>query len=216
LVVAQNGNRNIVRIGEDGSSTVLADTYEGKPLNGPHDLMYRSDGVLYFSDPRASLPERINISKSSRPSSGVYSLYKGRLQLLTKDLAMPLGLALSRTGKYLFVIDGEANTVMRFDANADGSVSNTKLFFNLADLPWKQPSRGIAVDEQGNVYVAGPGGISIISPEGKRLGTILLQNQPRELAWGDLNGKALYLTTSDAVYQLRIGIPGVRSAGSKP
>lgn len=216
LIVAQEGDHSIVRLGRDGSTTVVVDSYEGKPLNGPHGLVYRSDGTLYFTDPRTGLPKWFNPPQPSLPYSGVYSLNKGKLQLLSKDLPYPFGIALSPDEKYLYVVEHLKKAVMRYDANADGTVSNGKMFFDLSGLPGNEHPCGMVVDQKGDIYVAGPGGITVISLEGKRLGTILTPHKPRDLAWGDADDKTLYLTTPDGLYRLRSGVAGVRPAGTQP
>jgi gluconolactonase len=216
LVVAQEGAHSVVRLGKDGSTSVVVDSYDGKPLNGPHGLVYRSDGTLYFTDPRSGLPKWFNPPQPSLPYSGVYSLNKGKLQLLSKNLPYPFGIALSPDEKYLYVVEHLRKRVMRYEANADGTVADGKIFFDLASLPGKEHPCGLAVDQQGNLYVAGPGGVSIISPDGKRLGTILTPDKPREPAWGDADNKSLYLSTPDGLYRVRSGIAGVKAAGTQP
>ncbi|MGA2263652.1 MAG: SMP-30/gluconolactonase/LRE family protein, partial [Acidobacteriota bacterium] len=199
-----------------------AESYEKKPLNGPHGLVYRSDGTLYFTDPRSGMPKWFNPPQPDLPYSGVYSLYKGKLQLVSKDLTMPFGIALSPDEKYLYVIDHARKIVMRYEANADGTLSNGKVFFDMTSLPGREHPCGIAVDQQGNLYIAGPGGVPVISSEGKHLGTIFTfsraliaydrdaPNKPRDFAWGDPDYKSLYMSTADGLYRMRLGIPGVR------
>jgi gluconolactonase len=216
LIVAQEGDHSIVRLGTDGSTSVVVNSYDGEPLNGPHGLVYRSDGTLYFTDPRTGLPKWFNPPPPSLACSGVYFFSMGRLQLLSNDLLYPFGIALSPDERYLYVVEHLKKKIMRYQANADGTVADGKIFFDLADLPGREHPCGLAVDEQGNLYVAGPGGVSVISPDGKGLGTILTPDKPRDLAGGDADNKSLYLSTPDGQYRLRSGIAGVKAPGTQP
>jgi gluconolactonase len=213
LTIAQEGNRRVIRLGKDGSVTVLAESYQNKPLNGPHGLVYRSDGTLYFTDPRSGMPKWFNGQPPDLPYSGVYSIYKGKLQLVSKDPKTPFGIALSPDEKHLYVVDHSRWIVMRYEANADGTLSNGKVFFDMTSLRGGGYACGIAVDQQGNVFVTGRGGVQVISSEGKLLGTINAPNKPRDLAW---DGNTLYLSSPDALYFMWMGFPGVRPVGKQP
>jgi gluconolactonase len=126
LVVDQHGDRRVVRLEKDGSETVLADHYEGKRLNSPNDLVYRSDGTLFFTDPPFGLPKFSEDKRKELPFSGVYSLHKGKLQLVTKDLAGPNGIAFSPDEKYLYVTnwDEKRKVIMRYEVQVDGTLRN--------------------------------------------------------------------------------------------
>jgi gluconolactonase len=189
---------------------VLADRYEGKRLNSPNDLVYRSDGTLFFTDPPFGLPKFYDDARKELPFSGVFALYNGRLKLVTKDLKGPNGIAFSPDEKYLYVgnWDPEKKVVMRYEVATDGNVSNGKVFFDMTAAPGDDAIDGIKVDRQGNLYVSGPGGLWIISPEGKHLGTIIPPKHPHNMAWGD-DGRTLYMTARDGLYRMPLLVPGI-------
>ena len=214
LTINEHGNRRIVRVEKDGKLTVLADRFEGKRLNSPNDLVYRSDGTLFFSDPPFGLPKVYDDPAKELPYSGVFALYKGQLKLVTSDLKGPNGIALSPDEKYLYVgnWDPEKKIVMRYEVNPDATLSNGKVFFDMTSAPARDAIDGIKVDQQGNLYVSGPGGLWVLSPAGKHLGTIKAPKHPHNLAWGGEDGKTLYLTAQSALYRMALNIPGIRPA----
>jgi gluconolactonase len=215
LTINEHGNRRVTRLEQDGSVTVLAERYKGKRLNSPNDLVYRSDGTLYFTDPPFGLPKFFADPRKELPYSGVFSLHKGKLQLLSKDLSGPNGIAFSPDEKYLYVgnWDEKKKVVMRYEAHADGTLSNGKVFFDMTGAPGEEALDGIKVDQQGNLYVSGPGGLWVISPAGQHLGTIIAPKHIHNMAWGDADGKTLYLCARSGLYRIRLGIPGVRPVG---
>ena len=212
LTINEHGNHRVVRLEKDGAVTVLADNYEGKRLNSPNDLVYRSDGTLFFTDPPFGLPKFFDDQRKELPYSGIFSIYKGRLQLVSTDLTGPNGIALSPDERYLYVAnwDDKRKVVMRYDVAATGTASNGRVFFDMTEAPGEDALDGIKVDQNGNLYVSGPGGLWILSPEGKHLGTIVPPMHPHNIAWGDADGKTLYMTAQSALYRMRLNIPGVR------
>lgn len=214
LTINEHGNHRVTRLEKDGRLTVLADNYQGKRLNSPNDLVYRSDGTLYFTDPPFGLPKFSNDPRKELPFNGVYSIYKGKLQLLTTELSGPNGIAFSPDEKYLYVgnWDEKSVVVMRYEAKADGTLANGQVFFDMTGSPDKEKNAidGIKVDREGNLYVSGPGGLWVISPAGKHLGTIIAPRHIHNMAWGDDDGKTLYLCARSALYRIRLNIPGVR------
>jgi gluconolactonase len=212
LTINEHGNHRVTRIEKDGTETVLADSYQGKRLNSPNDLVYRSDGTLYFTDPPFGLPRFFDDPRKELPFSGVYSIHKGKLQLISEDLTGPNGIAFSPDEKYLYVGNWDENkkVVMRYEANPDGTLSNGKVFFDMTGAPGEDALDGIKVDREGNLYVSGPGGLWVISPEGKHLGTIIAPKHIHNMAWGDEDGKTLYLCARGTLYRMKLNIPGVR------
>jgi gluconolactonase len=212
LTINQHGNRRVTRLEKDGRLTVLADRYEGKRLNSPNDLVYKSDGSLYFTDPPFGLPKFYDDPRKELAYSGVFRLAGGTLQLVSKDLIGPNGLAFSPDEKYLYVDnwDVKKKVVMRYDVNADGTLSNGRIFFDMTGAPGEEALDGLKVDQGGNLYVSGPGGVWIISAEGKHLGTIKAPKLPANFAWGDEDGKTLYMTARTGLYRMRLNIPGIR------
>lgn len=228
IVINQHGNRRIVRLEKDGTETVLVDRFEGKRLNSPNDLVYRSDGTLFFTDPNFGLPKFGDDPRKELPHTGVYSLRaetrpsgsvasgtsprNDELRLVTTDFTGPNGIALSPDEKYLYVGNWDDNkkTVYRYEVNADGTVKNGKLFFDFTAIEGEDAIDGVKVDVEGNVYVSAPGGLHIVSPDGKHLGTIITPQHAHNMAWGDEDGKTLYLTARTGLYRIRLNIEGVR------
>ena len=212
VTINEHGNRRVTRLEKTGFLTVLADTYEGKRLNSPNDLVYRSDGALFFTDPPFGLPKFYDDPGKELPYSGVFSLVNGKLQLVSTDLKGPNGIAFSPDEKYVYVgnWDPEKKIVMRYTVNDDGTLTNGMEFFDMTSAPGEDALDGIKVDQQGNLYVSGPGGLWILSPEGKHLGTLKGPEHPHNLAWGDDDGKTLYLAAQTSIYRIRLNIPGIR------
>ena len=231
LTINQHGNHRIVRDENDGMQTVLADSYQGKRLNSPNDLVYRSDGTLFFTDPPFGFPKFFNDSRKQLGFSGVYSIYKGVLRLVSKDFTGPNGIALSPDEKYLYVgnwprsltgqelrkedepvseIGDKHKAIMRYEVQADGTLKNGKLFFDFTNAAGEDGLDGIKVDQKGNLYVSAPGGVWVISAEGKHLGTIITPRHAHNMAWGDADGKTLYLCARTGLYRIRLNIAGVR------
>jgi gluconolactonase len=212
LTINEHGNHRITRLEKDGRITVLADKYQGKRLNSPNDLVYRSDGTLFFTDPPFGLPKFYDDPRKELPYSGVFALYKGQLKLVSTDLKGPNGIAFSPDEKYLYIgnWDPAKKIIMRYEVGADGSLSSGKVFFDMTDAPGDDALDGIKVDRQGNLYVSGPGGLWILSATGKHLGTIIAPKHPHNLAWGGDDGKTLYLTAQGTLYRMPLNIPGIR------
>jgi gluconolactonase len=212
LTINEHGNRRVTRLEKDGTLTVLADRYQGKRLNSPNDLVYRSDGTLYFTDPPFGLPKFFDDPRKELPYSGVFSLHQGKLQLISTDFTGPNGIAFSPDEKYLYVTnwDDKKKVIMRYEAQPDGTVTNGKLFFDMTSTPGEDALDGMKVDQQGNLYVSGPSGLWVISAEGKHLGTIIAPKHPHNMAWGDEDGKTLYLCARSGLYRIRLNIAGVR------
>lgn len=212
LTINQHGNRRVIRVEPRGNITVLADRYEGKRLNSPNDLVYRSDGALYFTDPPFGLPNVFNDPRKELPYSGVYCVKDGTVKLVSADLDAPNGLALSPDEKILYVNNWNETrkVILRYDVKPDCTLSNSRLFFDMTNAPGSDALDGLKVDQKGNIYSTGPGGLWIISPEGRQLGIIKGPEDPHNMAWGDDDGKTLYVTALTGIYRIRMNIPGVR------
>lgn len=210
IVFCQHGDRQISRLEKNGKRTVLVSRYEGKRLNSPNDLVYKSDGTLYFTDPPAGLRLQDKDPKRELPFNGVYQLAKGKLTLLSKDFTRPNGIALSPDEKYLYVNDTTKKIIMRFALQPDGGVANGKIITDMNSDTRPGVPDGMKVDQKGNIYCTGPGGFWIMSPEGKHLATVNMKELPANMAWGDADGKTLYLTARTGLYRIRLNIPGVR------
>lgn len=212
LTMCQHGNRRIVRVNPHGDITVLADGYDGMRLNSPNDLVYRSDGTLYFTDPPFGLPRVFDDPAKETPFSGVYRVRDGVVSLESDELEGPNGLAFSPDERYLYVgnWDPERKVVMRYEVAEDGALSNGTVFYDMTDAPGEDALDGVKVDVDGNLYVCGPGGLWVLSPEGERLGLLKLREDPHNIAFGDADGKTLYIAALTSIYRIRLGIAGIR------
>jgi gluconolactonase len=211
LIVCQQGNRQVMRLEKDGKLILLADRYQGKHLNSPNDVVRKSDGALYFTDPPYGMPKGDKDPKKELSFDGVYRLAGGELQLAA-TVPRCNGLAFSPGEKYLYVTtSGEGGRgLMRFEVGSRGTLDKGKLFFDLARLAQRGGIDGIKVDKKGNIYCAGPGGIWIVSPEGAHLGTIRLPGSPSNCTFGDKDGKTLYMTGRKGLYRIRLNVAGLR------
>ena len=212
LTINEHGNRRVTRLETDGTVTVLADRYDGKRLNSPNDLVYRSDGTLYFTDPPFGLPKFFNDPRKELPYSGVFSVKDGMLRLISTDLTGPNGIAFSPDERYLYVTNWHEHKkiIMRYRALPDGTLSDGVVFFDMTSARGEDALDGMKVDERGNLYVSGPGGLWIISPAGKHLGTVVGPMHPHNMAWGGQDGKTLYLCAQSGVYRMPLKIRGIR------
>jgi gluconolactonase len=207
LLIAAQGDRAIIRIEKDGKRTVLADRFEGKRLNSPNDLVMKSDGAIYFSDPPAGLRGGANSPAKELDFNGTFLLKDGKVQLIEKEFSSN-GLAFSPDEKYLYVNGG--GRIMRYEVQPDDTVRNRTVFIDMTADKAPGGTDGMKVDQRGNVYCTGPGGIWIISPAGKLLGKILLPENATNLAFGDADGRGLYITDRRTLIRTRVNIPGVR------
>jgi len=210
LTICEHGNRRVTRIEADGRVTVLADRYEGKRLNSPNDLVYRSDGALYFTDPPFGLPKAHVDPAREVPYFGVYCLRDGELKLVANDVTGPNGIAFSPDERWLYVAnwDTKRKIVMRYEVRRDGSLRNGREFFSMNGAPGEEALDGLEVDERGNLYVSGPGGVWVLSPSARHLGTIRTPELPANMAWGDADGRGLYLTARTGIYRIRMQVAG--------
>lgn len=193
--------RAIIRIEPDGTYKVLADRFEGKRFNSPNDVVIGPDGAVYFTDPTLDLPQG---EKQEIPFQGVFRLdANGEVRLLTKELSQPNGLAFSPDGKKFYVDDSEQRNIRVYDFHADGTISNGRIFASEAGPKKSGVPDGMKLDRNGNLFVTGPEGIWVWSADGTHLGTIVMPEQPANLAWGDPDYSALYITATKSVYKLQ-------------
>lgn len=227
VTVAGHAGRTVWRmetLDPKGRITVLADSYQGKKLNSPNDVVYRSDGSLYFTDPPYGLQSQGDDDPQKELKvNGVYRVPgarkqkagappdRDRLQLVIKDLPRPNGLVFSPDGKYLYVADSGKKIWMRYRVQPDGSVTDGELFLDASKETAVGAPDGLRVDKKGNIYSSGPGGVWIIAPSGKHLGTIKVPENVSNVAWGDKDGKTLYITASTSLYRIKLNVAGVRN-----
>ena len=212
LTICEHGNGRVTRLEKDGKLTVLAGKYEGKRLNSPNDAVYKKDGALYFTDPPYGFVKQDEDPKKELKFNGVYRLAGGKLQLVYRELTRPNGLAFSPDEKYLYVAnsDPQRKIWMRFEVTSAGGLANGKVFYDVTNQTADGLPDGMKIDQKGNLYCTGPGGVWIFSPAGKHLGTIQPPETPANLAWGDADGKTLYITARKGLYRIMLQIPGIR------
>lgn len=215
LVLNQHGNRRIARIEADGSMSVVADRYEGKRLNSPNDLVYRSNGDLYFTDPPFGLPKVLDDPEKELDFQGVYRVSKdGKITLLTKDVMFPNGIAFSPDEKTLYVANADRGNAVWYAFNVlkDGTLGAKREVFRINDVPGTKLGvpDGMKVDRNGYLFAAGPGGIHVIDPrDGKLLGSFEFDAATANCAWAE-GGSVLYITSNSAVYRIALNTKGAR------
>ena len=198
LLICQHGERRVARVEKDGTQTSLADKFEGKRFNSPNDLALRKNGDIYFTDPPYGLDKLNDSPLKELPFNGVFRIAAdGKVTAVVKDLTFPNGIALSPDEKILYVAvsDPKHTNLMAYDVQPDGSVTNGREFFDATEAQkpgLKGGCDGMKVDAAGNIFTTGPGGVLVISPAGKHLGTLLTGQQTGNCAWGD-DGSTLYI-----------------------
>jgi gluconolactonase len=201
-----------VRLAKDLTMKPYVEKYQGKRLNSPNDLVYKSDGALYFTDPPYGLLKQDDDPAKELKFNGVFRYAGGKLQVVVKNLTRPNGLAFSPDEKTFYVDNSDPNykVVMRYDVAADGTVSSGKVFADVTAEKEDGLPDGMKVDVQGNVYVTGPGGVWVFSPEGKHLGTIKPPETPANCGWAE-DGKTLYITARTGVYRIKLAVAGEKA-----
>jgi gluconolactonase len=193
--------RAVIRLDRKGKYKILADRYDGMRFNSPNDVIVGPDGALYFTDPTLDLPAG---EKQEIPFQGVYRLDdSGAVTLLAKELSQPNGLGFSPDGNRFYVDDSKLRNIRVFDFTAQHTLRNGRTFAEEPSGKGEGVPDGMKIDQAGNLYVTGPKGIWIWDPSGKHLGTIVLPEQPANLAWGDSDYGTLYITATTSVYRLR-------------
>ena len=214
LLICQHGERRVARVEKDGTQTSLADKFEGKRFNSPNDLTLTKRGDIYFTDPPYGLDKLNDSPLKEMPFNGVFRIAAdGKVSVVIKDLTFPNGLALSPDEKILYVAvsDSKHTNVMAYDVQRDGSVANGREFFDAEKV--KKPGLkggcdGMKVDKDGNIFTTGPGGVLVISPAGKHLGTLLTGQQTGNCAWGD-DGSTLYICADMYLCRVKTATKGI-------
>lgn len=207
LVLAEHGDRRIAKLEDGGTQVTLVDRYQGKRLNSPNDLVHKSNGDLYFTDPPFGLPMTFADPAKELPFQGVYRLAaNGELTLLTADIKAPNGIAFSPDEKTLYLtdVDPQRQVWLAYEVKNDGTLGNGRVFFDTKSLTkqWNGGPDGLKVDRQGNLFAAGPGGLYVFAPDGTLLGGIRLGVATANCAWGD-DGTMLYIAADTAIYRVR-------------
>jgi gluconolactonase len=212
LVFCQHGDRRIIRREADGRLTVLVERFDRKRINSPNDLVFKSNGDLYFTDPPFGLPGTFDDPGKELPYQGVYRLaHDGRLTLLTKELSAPNGIAFSPDERTLYVSNADRRRLvwMAFDVNSEGTVGKGRVLYNGTEsfAGRRGTADGMKVDSQGNIFGAGPGGVYVFSPDGAMLGWFDFGGNVGNVAWGG-DGSTLFITANAAVYRVRLTTRG--------
>ncbi len=215
LVMCNHGLRAVTRLDDfNHTHTILADKYDGKRLNSPNDAVYKSNGDLYFTDPSYGLEGVNNSPLKELDFNGVYRLdTDGNVALMTTEMTNPNGIGFSPDESILYVAqsDGSAPLLRAFDVQEDGTLSEGRIFYDATaqrEAGGKGLPDGMAIDQDGNVFATGPGGVLILNPEGKLLGIIRTGEATANCAFGD-DGSTLYITADMYLMRIRVKTKGL-------
>ena len=200
LIAGQMGLRRVVRFELDGSQTSLADHYDGKKFNSPNDLVVKSDGAIFFTDPDFNIPWGESKELSF---NGIYRISpSGELELLTSELALPNGICFSPDESKLYVNDSQAHKIYEWDVVNGSTITNKQLLYT---IPVNGYADGMKADEDGNIYCTCSSAVWVVSPSGALLGKIDLPSNvsASNCAWGESDHKTLFITAGSSVYRVR-------------
>lgn len=209
LVVATFAGRSIDRIEPNGKRTVLADSYDGKRFNGTNDVVVKKDGAIYFTDMFGSLRQGDKDPAMGLPYQAVYMVKSGKVTRLTDDIPTTNGLAFSPDEKYFYANGSRGKFIRRYDVKPDGTLTNSQMLIDMSANTAPGITDGMKVDTLGNIYSSGPGGIWIVAPDGKHIGTIHTPEGVTNVAFGDADKKTLYITARPTIYKIPVKVPGI-------
>jgi gluconolactonase len=205
LIMCEGGNRRVTRTGADGKIEVLCDRFEGKRLNRPNDVVCRSDGSIYFTDPGLRVP----LAQRELPYAAIYRVDQSGAVSMLADFEYPNGLAFSPDERTLYVANTRwAQYIHALEIGADGAMVRRRIFADMSSDETDGVPDGMKVDVQGRVYCTGPGGTWVFAPDGTRLGIIRTPEVPANLAFGGPDLRTLFFTARTSVYSLRVKVPG--------
>jgi len=205
LIMCEGGNRRVTRTGADGKIEVLCDRYEGKRLNRPNDVVCRSDGSIYFTDPGLRVP----LAERELPYAAIYRIDPSGAVSMLADFEYPNGLAFSPDERTLYVANTRwAQYIHALELSVDGAMVRRRIFADMSSDEADGVPDGMKVDVQGRVYCTGPGGTWVFAPDGTRLGIIRTPEVPANLAFGGPDLRTLFFTARTSVYSLRVKVPG--------
>ena len=211
LLTCEHGGRRVSRTEPDGRVVTLAGSFENRRLNSPNDIVCKSDGSVWFTDPTFGILGWYEGAKAE-PELPM-NVYRwdpsGKLTVVAEGINQPNGLAFSPDEKYLYVNAGRDNYVNRYEVRADGTLAGGTLFIDMRKETERGVTDGLRVDTKGNLYETAPGGVWIISPEGKHLGTIRAPEQATNVGFGDADKKTLYIAARTGIYKIRVNTPGI-------
>jgi gluconolactonase len=209
LLIASWTGRSIDRIEKNGKRTILAGRYEGKRFGGTNDLISKKNGTIYFTDGYNGMRGRDKDPSKELDFRGIFMLKDGKVTRIAPEIENPNGLTLSPDEKYLYLNGGNQQFVRRYELDANDVPKNGELFFDMSADKTPGIADGMKVDTKGNIYESGPGGIWIISPQGKLLGKILVPERVANLEFGDPDHKTLYIAARTSVYKIRVNTAGI-------
>lgn len=210
LIMCHHGDRRIARLEKNGKFTTLVDRYEGKRLNSPNDLVFKSNGDLYFTDPPYGLPKTFDDPARELAFAGVYRLGKdGKLTLLTSENKAPNGIAFSPDEKTLYVSDSFSKVWKTYPVLSDGTLGKGRIFYDASEVAKTTPGSpdGLKIDVHGNIWAAAPGGLFVIAPDGTLLGRFDLGAATGNCAWGE-DGSTLFITSNHNLFRVRLNTKG--------
>jgi gluconolactonase len=215
LLQAEHASGAVTRHTADGKVETVADRFEGKRLNSPNDVVVRSDGAIYITDPPFGLrpPYGPTVRQAELDFAGVYRIdpKTKAVTLITKDLIYPNGITFSPDQRRLYLNDTATQKIWVYDMAPDGRVTGHREFADLTVKGAKGGVDGMKVDAAGHIYSICPAGVCVVSAEGKLLGTIPVPEQATDVAWGGLKHDVLYVTASTSVYRIQTRMVGVGS-----
>jgi gluconolactonase len=209
LIIATWAGRSIDRIEKDGKRTVLAAQYDGKPFNGPNDVIVKKNGTIYFTDTFGGLRLREKDPRKGLDFQGIYMIKDGRTRLVISDIPNPNGLVLSPDEKYLYANGSRDKYLRRYRVLPDDTVTDSQMFIDISGDKTPGITDGLKVDVKGNVWETAAGGVWIVSPEGKHLGTIFTPELAANVEFGDPDHKTLYIAARTSIYKIRVNIAGI-------
>jgi gluconolactonase len=218
LIVCEHATSRLTRTEADGRSTTLASHHDGKELNSPNDVVVKSDGTIYFTDPTYGRTEYYG---NPRPTQlefrGLYRVEPdgGKLTALATDFGQPNGLCFSRDERQLYVNDTDRQHIRVFDVNGDGTLSNSQIWAETKGAGAGAPD-GIKMDTEGNIYCCGPGGIHVFDGKGTSLGVIVMPEYTANFCFGESDFRSLFVTASTSMYRLRVKVPGIAQSPISP
>ena len=205
LVICEGDNRRVARMAADGRVEALVDRFEGKRLNRPNDVVCKSDGSIYFTDPGLRVP----LAERELPYAGVYRVTPDGVTSLVADFEYPNGLAFSPDERRLYVANTRwAQYIHVLDLDPSGKMVRRRIFADMSSDETDGVPDGMKVDIEGRVYCTGPGGAWVFAPDGARLGVIRTPEVPANLAFGGPDLRTLFLTARTSLYTLRVKVPG--------
>jgi gluconolactonase len=213
VVFCEHGDRRVSRLEKEGGKKTLVDNYQGKRLNSPNDVTFKSNGDMYFTDPPYGLPKNFDDPRRELAFCGVYRLGKdGQVTLLTKEMTRPNGIAFSPDERTLYVAQSDPDAAIwrAFEVNSDGTLGKSRVFFDAT--AWAKAGKkglpdGMKVDQAGNLFATGPGGVHVFAADGTHLGTFDTDQPTANCAWGD-DGHTLYITANNYLVRVKLETKG--------